>query len=76
MVTWSVLQSRLKMHYALKPSKSLQQHEFNLRSQKEGETINQYIAALRKATAYCEFKDLDKLLLDQIICGVRDINLQ
>lgn len=38
--------------------------------------INQYIEALRKAAAYREFRELDEVLLDRLICGVRDINLQ
>ncbi|XP_013911759.1 PREDICTED: serine/threonine-protein kinase TAO1-like [Thamnophis sirtalis] len=76
LVRESVLQRTLWTHYAPRLSKYMRTHEFNLCNQKEGETINQYVAALRKAAAYCEFRDLDELLLDRIICGVRDISLQ
>lgn len=34
------------------------------------------MAALRAAALYCEFRDLEDILLDQLICGVRDIRLQ
>ncbi|XP_013926231.1 PREDICTED: phosphatidylinositol 4-phosphate 3-kinase C2 domain-containing subunit alpha-like [Thamnophis sirtalis] len=57
-------------------SKYVRRHEFNIRNQMEGESINEYVVALRKAAVYCEFRDLDELILDCIICGMRDITLQ
>ncbi|XP_013913403.1 PREDICTED: transmembrane protease serine 11E-like [Thamnophis sirtalis] len=68
-VAWPMLQQTLRIHYAPKPSKHVHQHEFNIHNQKEGESINEYVAALRKAAAYCNFRDLDELILDRIICG-------
>ena len=73
---WDELQSKLQNHYAPKPSRIARRHAFHHRNQAEGESINQYVAALRKAALYCEFGDLEDALLDRVVCGVRDIKLQ
>lgn len=65
-----------KDHYAPKPSWIACWHAFYHRNQAEGELINQYIAALRKAGLYCKFRDLDEFLLDRVVCEVRDVKLQ
>lgn len=57
-------------------SKFVRRCEFHRRTQEDGETVNQYVAALRKATAYCEFRELDDVLLEELISGVRDISFQ
>lgn len=51
-------------------------HAFWHQYQNKGESVSQYMAALRQAALYCEFSDLDDILLDQLISGVRDIKLQ
>ncbi|XP_070803581.1 uncharacterized protein, partial [Pituophis catenifer annectens] len=66
----------LKDHYAPTPSKYVQRYEFRQRLQQEGESISEYVAALRKAATQCEYRDLDEMLLEQLICGVRDGRLQ
>ncbi|CAI5773939.1 Hypothetical predicted protein [Podarcis lilfordi] len=45
-------------------------------TRQRGESINNYIAALRKAALHCEFRDLDDALMDRIVCGVRNNRLQ
>ncbi|KAG8147945.1 hypothetical protein E2320_023036 [Naja naja] len=50
--------------------------EFHRWSQNEGESINDYIATLQRTAMYCEFRDLEDLPLDRLICGVRDVSLQ
>ncbi|KAG8136008.1 hypothetical protein E2320_008983 [Naja naja] len=63
-VTWEELQEVLGNHYALKPSC------IGRRSQVEGESIGEYMAALRSAALHCGFRDhLDEMLLDQLVCG-------
>lgn len=44
--------------------------------QKAGESVNEYMASLRTAALHCEFRELDDMLLDQLVCGVRDLKLQ
>lgn len=73
--SWDVLQSKLRMHYASKPSKIATWHTFHHRNRAEGESINAYVAALHKAAIHCQFWDQDKMLLDRLVCGVRDVKL-
>ncbi|CAI5785653.1 Hypothetical predicted protein [Podarcis lilfordi] len=73
---WDTIQEKLRNHYAPKPSKIAARHVFYHRNQAEGESINNYTTALRQAAMHCEFRDLDDALMDQIVCGVRDIHLQ
>ncbi|CAI5765378.1 XP_034969502.1LOW QUALITY PROTEIN: uncharacterized protein K02A2.6-like [Podarcis lilfordi] len=73
---WDTIQEKLCNHYVPKPSKIAARHAFYHRNQAEGESINNYTTALQQAAMYCEFRDLDDALMDQIICGVWDIRLQ
>ncbi|KAG8140648.1 hypothetical protein E2320_003323 [Naja naja] len=76
-VSWEELQELLSNHYSLKPSRIACRHAFRQRSQAENESISEYMAALRSAALHCGFRDqLDDMLLDQLVCGVRDLRLQ
>ncbi|XP_032071928.1 uncharacterized protein K02A2.6-like [Thamnophis elegans] len=68
--------AKLTSHYAPSPSKIARRHAFHQRSQAEGESVSAYVAALRSAALHCEFRDLDKALLDRLVCGLRDLKLQ
>lgn len=48
-VPWETLLATLKGHYAPLPSRVARRYAFRHRYQEEGETINQYMAALRAA---------------------------
>ncbi|XP_060541499.1 uncharacterized protein LOC117675782 [Pantherophis guttatus] len=74
--SWEVLRQKLRAHYA--PIPSCIARRFNLRQilQEEGEPVNHYVARLRTAAIDCEFRDLEDALVEQLVCGVRDINLQ
>ncbi|XP_058039420.1 uncharacterized protein LOC131198613 [Ahaetulla prasina] len=76
-LTWEALVEKLKNHYAPAPSRIARRHAFQHCVQKEEQTINAYMASLRSAALQCEFRDfLDDMLLDQLVCGVRDMRLQ
>ncbi|KAG8127232.1 hypothetical protein E2320_014178 [Naja naja] len=75
-VSWEALQEILSNHYASKPSKIVRRLAFRQRAQVEGETISTYMAAFRAAALQCGFKELDDMLLDQLVYGVRDLRLQ
>ncbi|KAG8123569.1 hypothetical protein E2320_018876 [Naja naja] len=76
-VSWEELQEVLGNHYAPKPSRIAHRHAFHQRTQAENESINENVAALRSAALHCGFRDqLDDMLLDQLVCGVRDLRLQ
>lgn len=47
-----------------------------MHSQKNRESINDYMASLWLAALHCEFLKLDEMLLDQLVCGVKDLKLQ
>lgn len=64
------------MHCAPKLSRIVIQHTLHNQNQADGESINSYIAALYKATIHCKFWDLEEVLLDRLVCGMRDIKLQ
>ncbi|KAG8139021.1 hypothetical protein E2320_001799 [Naja naja] len=75
-MTCKELQEVLSNHYMLKSSRIACQYAFRRRTQAEGETISEYMIALRSAAFHCGFQDLDDMLLDQLVCGVRDLRLQ
>ena len=55
----------------------IKRFEFNTRVQKEGESVAEFVAALRKITEHCEFGTfLDGLLRDRLVCGVLDKKVQ
>ena len=55
----------------------IKRFEFNTRVQKEGETVAQFVAAIRKNTEHCEYDVfLKDMLRDHIVCGIRDKHVQ
>ncbi|KAG8139073.1 hypothetical protein E2320_001854 [Naja naja] len=76
-VSWEELQEVLGNHYAPKPSRIARRHAFRQRTQAENESVSEYVAAPRSAALHCGFRDqLDEMLLNQLVCGVRDLRLQ
>lgn len=68
--------SLLRKHFCPEPNLIIQRFQFYRRDQHEGETIPDYLAALRKLSQNCNFKALDEMLRDRLVCGMRDVNLQ
>ena len=67
----------VREHYCPPPSEIVQRFMFNTRSQKEGETIAEYVADLRRISEHCKFGDtLDIMLRDRVVCGIRDGRIQ
>ncbi|KAG8132945.1 hypothetical protein E2320_010758, partial [Naja naja] len=73
--SWEVFMTKLGSHYSPMPLRIAHRHAFYHRNQKEGESINQFMSALRTAALYCEFINLDDALLDKLDCGLRDLHL-
>ena len=49
-----------------------ERHVFNTRSQRDGETTDQYVTDLKTKAQTCEFGELkDSLIRDRIVCGIR-----
>ena len=67
----------VQAHHRPKPSVIIQRFTFNTRVQKEGETIANFVAELRRLTEHCDFgATLNDMLRDWIVCGIRDASLQ
>ena len=61
----------LKQHFNPKPSVIVQRWHFNTRVQAPGESIANYIAALRALALHCDYGDkLSEMLRDRLVCGV------
>ena len=69
--------AQVKDHYCPPPSEIVQRFTFNTRSQREGETIAEFVAELRRLSEHCKFADtLDDMLRDRVVCRIRYAHLQ
>ena len=69
--SYEQLVSTLKKHY--EPAKVViaERYHFHRRSQETDESITEYLAALRRLAAHCEFGDhLEEALRDRLVCGL------
>ena len=64
-------------HLAPKPSEIVQRFKFNNRFRTEGESVADFVAALRNLAEHCEYGDtLETMLRDRIVCGIQDEKIQ
>ena len=64
----------LNDHLKPKPVVIAERYKFYERSQKENETVSEFLAAIRKLSIKCEFQDfLDEALRDKLVCGISDV---
>ena len=55
----------------------MQHFRFNSHLRKEGESITDYVAELRRLEEFCNYGEtLDKMLRDRLVWGVRDASIQ
>jgi len=67
----------LTTHHNPPPSSIVQRFHFNSRVRAEGESIAQYVAALRDLALHCEYGDkLSEMLRDRLVCGVNHKGIQ
>ena len=67
----------VKEHLTPPPSEIMQRFTFNTRSQKEGETVAQFVAELRRLSEHCAHGEtVDAMLRDRLVCGMRDSRAQ
>ena len=66
----------LEKQLSPKPSVITQRYRFHTRIQNEGETINDYVAQLRKLAIHCNFDNLNDTLRDRLVCGIRNTGIQ
>ncbi|KAG5886135.1 hypothetical protein JTB14_009234 [Gonioctena quinquepunctata] len=60
------------------PIKNLvyEHYKFFKRDQILGETVDQFLTALRQLASTCEFKEKDTLIRDRLVLGIRDKRIQ
>ena len=75
--TFEQLVEVLATHYSPKPTEVMQRFRFNSRARKEGESIAEYVAELRRLAEHCNYGDsLNKMLRDRLVWGVKDTTIQ
>lgn len=75
--TYQDLVTLLNSHLSPKPIKTAERFRFDKRDQKEGETITEYVAQLKKLSIYCDFNaSLNEKLRDRVVCGIRHPHIQ
>ncbi|XP_037502384.1 uncharacterized protein LOC119376711 [Rhipicephalus sanguineus] len=64
-------------HYCPKPSAVVQRFRFNSRVRAEGESVSNFIAALKSLSEHCNFgKELENMLRDRVVCGINNAGVQ
>ena len=67
----------MEEHFNPKPSEVMQRFSFHSRMRTANETVVEYVAALRRIAADCNFgNQLDENLRDRLVCGVNDCAIQ
>ncbi|CAK1554171.1 unnamed protein product [Leptosia nina] len=68
-----VLLKKFDAYFDTKGNITLTRYKFFTRVQEDGESIQQYVTALRLISKYCNFACLEEeLIKDRIVCGVRN----
>lgn len=63
-------------YFRVRRNVTFERARFNRRSQKEGETAEQYITELYTLIEFCEYGDLkEEMLRDRLVVGIRDVGL-
>lgn len=58
------------------PHPILEVEKFYKRKQQENESVTRFIAALHDISSRCDFKDMERRIVEQLILGARDVNLK
>ncbi|XP_069139364.1 uncharacterized protein [Argopecten irradians] len=73
----TVLTKILQEHYSPRPLVIAERFRFHKRDQREGESIRDYNAALRKLSENCSFgESLNDTLRDRLVCGLKAEHIQ
>ncbi|XP_072938829.1 uncharacterized protein [Epargyreus clarus] len=68
----TVLLKKFDDYFGVKPNVTLARYNFFTRNQDQGESICQYVTALKLLSKFCEFATLEEdLIRDRIVCGIR-----
>lgn len=68
---------KLKSHFDPPPSKFLSRARFEARRKQRGESVQEYIVALKSLAEHCSFGEtLEDRLCEKLVTGLDDINIQ
>ena len=76
MKSYDKLTTILKRHFNPTPIQIAERFRFHNRDQKEGESIRDFNAAVRKLSEHCGFFDLNDSLKDRLVCGLCNEHVQ
>ena len=75
--SYTEVKGALQSHFKPKASVISERFRFYQRNQYEGESVRNYVTALKQLTAQCEFGTfLDGALRDKLLCGLRNNAIQ
>ena len=75
--TFEELSTLMRQHHNPVPSEIVQRCKFNSRFRAEGESVADFLAALRSLSEHCNYGSLlDIMLRDRLVCGIRDDAMQ
>ena len=73
---YNVLKAKFEAHFVVKRNVIFERAKFSLRSQQDGESVDNFITDLYCLAKYCEFGTLrDELIRDRIVVGIKDKKL-
>lgn len=76
-LTYAEVVETLNSFYDPVPNEISESFKFFHRCQQEGESVHEFIVAIRQVAQNCNFSTmLDRMIRDRIVCGVRSKNLQ
>ena len=59
------------------PTVTVQRYKFHTRMRQPGESVANYLAALRTTSEHCEFgESISDMLRDRLVCGIGDSHIQ
>ena len=75
--SYSEIVSLLNGHLKPRTSVTVARYKFNTCCRKEGQSVAEYVAELRKLTEHCAFgESLNEMLRDRLVCGVNNAQMQ
>ena len=67
----------MKEHHQPPPSEIVQHFNFHMRTRRQGKSISEFVAQLRKLSEHCRFGNtLPDMLQDRLVCSCNDHRLQ
>ena len=70
---YNTVKAKFESHFVVKNNVIFERAKFNLRSQKDNESVDSFITDLYCLAQYCEFRTLrDDLIRDRIVVGLKD----